>query len=80
VRDPPFELEDRPIRGKRQRLQGRLFFGEGLINDTLSGCVDARIGHRIEPMPQLGIEIVKVTEGVGYANCLTPTPQVLGRL
>jgi len=33
VGDPPFEFENRPIRGERQRLQGRLFFGEGLIDD-----------------------------------------------
>src|ERR1700732_1251881 len=37
VRDPPFELEDRPIRGARERLQGRLFLGQGLVDDALRG-------------------------------------------
>jgi hypothetical protein len=70
VRDPPFELEDRPIRGERQRLQGRLFFGEGLIDDALSGCVHARIGDRVEPMPQLAIEIIEIPEGVAEEEIL----------
>jgi hypothetical protein len=49
VGDSPFEIEDRPIRGERKRLQGRLFLGEGLVDDALCGCVHARIGDRVEP-------------------------------
>ncbi len=36
VGDPPFEFENRPIRGERQRLQGRLFLGEGLVERGLA--------------------------------------------
>jgi hypothetical protein len=70
VGDPPFEFENRPIRGERQGLQGRLFLGEGLVDDALRGCVHARIGDRVEPMPQLGVEIVEVAKGAAEEEVL----------
>ena len=70
VGDSPFELKNRPIRGERQGLQGRLFFGEGLIDDALRGCVHARIGGCIEPMPQLDVEIIEITKGAAEKEVL----------
>src|SRR5215211_2626095 len=40
----------------------RLFLGEGLVDDALRGGMDPGIGHRVEPMPQLSVEIVEVAE------------------
>jgi hypothetical protein len=59
-----------PITGERQRLQGRLFFGEGLIDDALRGRVHAGIGDRIEPMLQLGVEIIEITKGAAVGKVL----------
>jgi hypothetical protein len=70
VGDPPFEIEDRPIRGERQRLQSWLFLGEGLVDDALRGRVHARIGDRVEPMPQLGVEIAEVAKGAAEEEVL----------
>jgi hypothetical protein len=40
----------------------RLVLGEGLVDHALGGGVHAGIGHRIEPMLQLSIQIVKIAE------------------
>jgi len=42
-----------------------------LVDDALGSGVDTRIGNRIEPMPQLGIQIVEVAEGAGKEEVLT---------
>jgi hypothetical protein len=53
VGDPPFEFENRPIRGERQRLQGRLFFGEGLIDDALTAANFRRCKPRLTVPPSV---------------------------
>ena len=45
-----------------QRLQRRLFFGEGLFDDALRGSVQPWIGYRIEPVTELDIEVVEIAE------------------
>ena len=42
-----------------------------LVDDALGSGVDTRIGTGIEPMPQLGIQIVEVAEGAGKEEVLT---------
>src|SRR6266498_587102 len=53
-----------------QRFEMRLLLGEGLIDHALRGGVHARIGNRVEPMPQLGIEIVEIAERAGEEEVL----------
>src|SRR6516165_1189783 len=59
MRNAPFQLEERAEGQERQRFEMRLLFSEGLIDHALRGGMHARIGNRVEPMPQLGIEIVR---------------------
>jgi hypothetical protein len=60
--DPPFELEQ-GIEGKgRQGLQLRLLGRKSLRNDPLRRAVQAGIGDRVEPVAQLGIEVVEVAK------------------
>jgi len=62
VRDAPFELEDGPIRRQGQRLQERLLVGKGLVDDTLCGGMEPRIGDRVEPVTELPVQVIKVAE------------------
>jgi len=62
VRDAPFELQDCPVWGKRQRLERRLLLGEDFIDDALRGGMHTWIGDRVEPVPQLRIEVVEVAK------------------
>ena len=60
--EPSFELQHRAIGSKRQWLQRRLFFGEGLVDDALRGRVHTRVGDRVEPVTELDIEVVEIAE------------------
>ena len=51
-------------------LQVRLLLGEGLVDDPLGGGVHARIGDRVEPMPELGVQVVEVAERAGEEEVL----------
>src|SRR5215475_8962507 len=62
MRDAPFELENRSVGRERQRFEMRLFLGESLIDDALGGGVNPGIGDRVEPVPELTVEIVEVAE------------------
>jgi hypothetical protein len=62
VRDAPFELENRSVGRERQRFEMWLFPGEGFVDDALRGRVDTGIGDRVEPMPELSVEIIEVAE------------------
>jgi hypothetical protein len=62
VRDAPFELENRSVGHERQRFEMWLFPGEGFVDDALRGRVDTGIGDRVEPMPELSVEIIEVAE------------------
>jgi hypothetical protein len=46
------------------------FFSEGLVDHAPRGGVHARIGNRVEPMAQLGIEIVEIAERAGEEEVL----------
>ena len=70
VGDAPFEPEDRAERHQRQRLEMRLLLGEGLIDDPPGGGMDPRIGDRVEPVAQLGVQIVEVLERAGEEEVL----------
>jgi hypothetical protein len=48
----------------------RLLLGEGLIDDPPGGRVDPRVGHRVEPVAQLGVEVVEVLERAGKEEVL----------
>ena len=52
--EPSFELLHRTIGSKRQRPERRLFFGEGLVDDPLRGCVHTWIGDRVQPSDGAG--------------------------
>ena len=45
-----------------QRLQLGLFGGERLGDDALGGTVHAGVGDRVEPVDQLGTEVVEIAE------------------
>src|SRR5262249_21261638 len=53
-----------------QRFEMRLLFSEGLVDHAPRGGVHARIGNRVEPMPQLGIEIVEIAKRAGEEEVL----------
>ena len=57
-----FEPQDRLIWRQRPGVQSGFLFGEGLIDDPVRRCMDPGIGDRVEPMPQLTIEIVEIAE------------------
>ena len=46
----------------RERPRRRFFFGEGFVDDPLRGRVHTRIGDRVEPVTELGIEVVEIAE------------------
>ena len=62
MRDPPFQLQQRAEGRQRQHFEVGLLLGERLVDDALSGRVHTRIGYRIEPVPQLGIQVVEIAE------------------
>ena len=70
MRDPPFQLQERAEGRQRQQFEMRLLLGECLVDDALGGGVHTRIGNRIEPMPQLGIQVVEIAEGAGEEEVL----------
>jgi hypothetical protein len=40
----------------------QLFLAEGFVDDELRGRVDPGIGDRVEPVPQLRVEIIEAAE------------------
>ena len=70
VRYPTFEPEHRLVRRKRERPQGASFLGEGLVHDPAGCRMHARIGDRIEPLPQLDVEVFEVPERAGEEEVL----------
>ena len=53
----------------------RLFLGEGFVDDTLSGRVDPGIGDRVEPAPELSVEIIEVAERAAKKEVLVNIPE-----
>jgi hypothetical protein len=70
MRDPPLEPENRAERHQGQWLELRLLLGEGLGDDPAGGGVDAWVGDRVEPVAELGVEIVEVLERAGQEEVL----------
>jgi hypothetical protein len=70
VGDPPFEFENRPIRGERQSFRADFSSAKASFDDALRGRVHAGIGDRIEPMLQLGVEIIEITKGAADGKVL----------
>jgi hypothetical protein len=70
VRDPPLQLEHAAVGCQRHRPQHRAFLSERLIDHTFSGRVGARVGHRIEPVTQLDIEVFEIAEAAGEEEIL----------
>ena len=54
----------------RQRLQLGLLGREGLRDDPLRRAVQADIGDRVEPVIELGIEILEIAEGAAEEEVL----------
>src|SRR5262249_60490510 len=48
----------------------QLLLGEGNVDDTLRSGMQTGVGNRVEPMAQLGIEIVEVAERAGEKEVL----------
>jgi hypothetical protein len=71
MRDAPFELEDGTVGRQRQRLQERLLLGKGLVDDALCDGMDPRVRDRVEPMPELLIEVVEIAERATEEEVLT---------
>ena len=63
VRDAPLQLQHGPERQSGQRLQGRPLLGKGLGDDALRGGVHAHVRDRVEPVRELGVEVVEIAEG-----------------
>ena len=63
-------FEHRAVGRERQRLETRLLLGEGLVDDALRGGVHARIGDRVEPVPELGVEVVEIAEDAAEEEVL----------
>ena len=58
----PFKPQDRLVWCQRQGLEGGLLVGEGLVDDTKCRRMDPWICDRIEPMPQLAVQVVQISE------------------
>ena len=70
VADAPLEPEHGAVRRERQRLEGRPLLGERLRDDPLGRGVDPRVGDGVEPVPQLGVEVLEVAERAGEEEVL----------
>ena len=68
--DAPLEPENRAERHQRQGLELRLLLGEGLGDDPAGGGVDPRVGDRVEPVAELGVQVVEVLERAGEEEVL----------
>ena len=63
-------LEHGVERPGRQGLEERPLLGEVLGDDPAGGGVHAAVGHLVEPLPELGVEVVEVAEGAGEEEVL----------
>ena len=70
MRDPPLELEHGAERHQRQGLEHELLLGKGFVDDALRRRVHARVGHRAEPMGELGVQVVEIAERAGEEEVL----------
>nr|CAI0341104.1 hypothetical protein SHINE37_60072 [Rhizobiaceae bacterium] len=54
----------------RQRSQVRSLVGKGLVDDEQGGGVLSRIGDAIQPVPELGVQVVEIAERAGEEEVL----------
>jgi hypothetical protein len=57
--DAPLQLENGAIRQERQGPQSDLLLGKGFVHDPFRRGVHTGIRHRVEPMPELAIEVIE---------------------
>jgi hypothetical protein len=69
--DAPLHPQHRLERAGRQSLETWVLFGEMLGDDTPRGGMDAHIGHRIEPVVELCIEVLEIAELAAEEEVLT---------
>src|SRR3954451_24589222 len=70
VGDAPLQLENGAVRQERQGLQSDLLLSKGFVHDPFRRGVHTGIRHRVEPMPELGIQVVEMAEGAGEKEVL----------
>ena len=70
ARDPAFQAQHGVERPGWQRSEERPLLGEVLGHDPAGGGVHTAVGHLIEPLPELGVEVVEVAEGAGEEEVL----------
>jgi len=70
VAHPPLEFQDGVEAMVGQGLQFGLLGGEGFGDDALGRAVDASVGDGVEPLDQLGVEIVEVAEDAAEEEVL----------
>ena len=62
VRDPALQFEHRAERQRRQARSFELLFGKGFVHHPLGRGVNAKVGHRAEPVGELSVEVVEIAE------------------
>jgi hypothetical protein len=70
ARDAALQLQHRAERSQRQWPQMLSFFGEGFVDHAQRRGMNSRIGDGIQPMPELGIEIIEIAEGARQEEVL----------
>ncbi len=70
VGDAAPEAEDGVERPGRQTLEGGPLIGEVLDDDPPRGAVQAAVGHLVEPLGELGVQVVEVAEAAGEEEVL----------
>ncbi len=61
-RHPAFQLQNGSERGQRQWSQVRPLLCKGFIDDAKGGGMLSWIGDGVQPVPELGIQVIKITE------------------
>lgn len=73
--DPALNCQHRAVGIGRQRLQGREFLGESLVNHALRCGVDARVCNPGAPGFELGVQIVQIPERATEEEVLPDIPE-----
>jgi hypothetical protein len=69
--DAPLQPQHGLKRPSRERLELGTLFGKMLGHDAPGRRVDAHIGDLVEPLPELRIEILEITEAAAEEEVLT---------
>jgi hypothetical protein len=68
--DPPLQAQRGLERAGWQRLEEGPLLSEMLGDDAAGGRVQPSVGHLVQPLPELGIEVVEVAEAAGEEEVL----------